>query len=142
MNVEQQLRATSDSVLATLDQLALLETEKRTLKPDSQRFQDVALEIERLAADMFAQAHAQERLGERSQAEAARGKNLPPIDKVPATRELHVILEEWRAAERQLAAASPRTADHARAAAEISRVREEYQRTFALQTKLRPQPGS
>jgi hypothetical protein len=47
-------------------------------------------------------------------------------------RELQRILAEWRAAERCLATSQPGSAEHARAAADVSRLRREYHRTFAL----------
>jgi hypothetical protein len=127
-------------MLATLEQLSALENEKRQIKPDSPRFQDLALEVERLAADLFAQTHNQERLARESPKEAAaRGKELPPINEVESNRDLAVILAEWRDAERTLAEVAPRTAEHSRAAAEINRLRAEYQRVYAAQKK--PQKG-
>jgi hypothetical protein len=127
-------------MLATLEQLAALENEKRQVKPDSPRFQDLALEVERLAADLFAQTHNQERLAREGPKEAAaRGKELPPINEVESDRDLAVILAEWRDAERTLAEVAPRTAEHSRAVAEINRLRAEYQRVYAAQKK--PQKG-
>jgi len=54
LEVESELRVASDRILKSLEQLDSLENEKRTLKPDSARFQTLAKEIERLAADIFA----------------------------------------------------------------------------------------
>ena len=131
MEIEANLRNASDRMLRTLDQLAALENEKRTLKPDSERFQRLALEIERLAADVFAQTHAQRDIGERAKVVMDRiGADIPAIEGATATRDLQVILTEWRDAERRLAAADPDSAEHAAAAADVGRLRNEYHRAY------------
>lgn len=131
MELEANLRNASDRMLRTLDQLAALENEKRTLKPDSERFQRLAREVERLAADVFAQTHAQRDIGERAKVVMDRiGAEVPPIEGATATRDLQLILNEWRDAERRLAAASPDSAEHAAAAAEVGHLRSEYHRAY------------
>ena len=131
MGIESDLRVASDKILKTLEQLDALETEKRTLKPDSPRFQTLAKEIERLAAEIFAQSHAQQRLGEQAQDAAARtGQDLPSIAETHRAREMSVILAEWRDAERRLSTAAPDSAEHAMAIADVTRLREEYQEAY------------
>ena len=108
--IEHELRSTSDTLLATLEQLEQLETEKRTLPPDSDRFQKLAREIERLAAVIFAESHDQQQLGVRSKRlSQQQGVELDPIDEMTPARDVSVILGEWRAAERALADADPDT---------------------------------
>ena len=103
MEVETDLRVTSDRLLRTLEQLEALENEKRNLKPGSVRFQKLAHEVERLAADVFSQTHQQRKLGETVKDIHDRtGAEFAPIEDQSATRELHVILSEWRDAERRL----------------------------------------
>jgi len=132
VELEADLRVASDRMLQTLDQLAALENEKRTLKPGSARFQTLAKEIERLASEVFAQTHKQELLGQRAKAEErANGLDLPPINEVTKTRELNVILAEWRDAERRLSLAAPDTAEHATATGDIARLRVEYHDTYS-----------
>ena len=131
MELEADLRNASDRLLRTLDQLAALENEKRTLKPETERFQRLAVEIERLAADVFAQTHVQRGVGERAKTVIDRtGTEISPIDDASATRDLHTILTEWRDAERRLSTAAPESADHAAAAADIGRLRDEYHRAY------------
>ena len=131
MEIEAELRVASDRILSTLEQLDTLESEKRTLKPESEHFQTLAKEIERLAAVIYAQSHTQQKLGERAQAAAARtGADIAPIDDASVVRELPVILAEWREAERRLAQAAPDSADRALASADVGRLREEYQRAY------------
>lgn len=131
MELEADLRNASDRMLRTLDQLFALESEKRTLSPSSERFQRLASEIERLAADVFAQTHSQRDIGERAKDVVERtGAELPPIDQSSAVRDLQVILTEWREAERRLGASSPDSAEHAAAAADVGRLRDEYHRAY------------
>jgi len=133
--IEHELRSTSDTLLATLEQLEQLETEKRTLPPDSERFQKLAREIERLAAVVFAESHDQQQLGKRSQELSQRqGVALGAIDDMTPTRDVSVILGEWRAAERAFSTAEQDTSERAQAAADIKRLREEYQRAYSAQS--------
>src|SRR5688572_6621114 len=111
MELETDLRLASDRMLTTLDQLETLENEKRTLEPGSERFNRLAREIERLAAAVFAQTHAQQQLGEQARVVAERtGATMTPIEATPNLRELHVILADWRDAERRLLNAAPDSA--------------------------------
>jgi hypothetical protein len=61
-----------------------------------------------------------------------------PQNQIELWRELEAILAEWRAAERRLAATVPGSPDHARAAAEVARLRERYRRTYSTEY---PAPG-
>ncbi len=131
MELQTDLRITSDRMLQTLEQLEALENEKRTLTPGSPRFQKLAVEVERLAAAVFAQTHAQEQLGEKALAMRQQtGAELTPIEESAATRDLALVLADWRDAERRLGATAPDTAEHAQATADVGRLREEYHRTY------------
>lgn len=134
MNLEQSLRAVSDDLLHTLDQLQLLEHQKRTESPGSQRFVRLAGEIEKLAAMVFAQTSTQQTLAEQTRAAVDAGVNVSPIDEIVAKRDVSLILTEWRAAEREVAATSMDSADHAKAAADIRRLRDEYHRAYKAQS--------
>ena len=132
MELETDLRTTSDRMLRTLEQLESLENEKRALKPGSPRFLRLATEIERLAAAVFAQTHAQQQLGERAQVVNERtGADIAPIDEVRTVRDLQHILADWRDAERRLSAAAPDSAEHAQAVADTGRLRDEYHRAYS-----------
>ena len=137
MNLEQDLRITSDEMLRTLEQLHRLEHEKRTESPGSARFVRLATEIERLAAMVFAQTNTQQSIAERSRAVAARGVELQPIDEIPPARDISLILAEWRDAERRLAAVPLESAEHAKAAGDVRRLREEYHRSYKSQSNNR-----
>jgi len=133
MDLEQELRTVSDDMLHTLDQLQLLEHEKRAESPGSVRFVRLATEIEKLAARVFAQTSRQQTQAEQSRAATKAGADLAPIDEVVTTRDVSAILTEWRAAERELAATSVDSAEHAKVAADIRRLREEYHQAYKSQ---------
>jgi hypothetical protein len=134
MDLDQDLRAVSDAMLHTLDQLQLLEHKKRTEAPGSVRFVRLAKEIEKLAAMVFAHTSTQQTLAEQTLAATRAGVEIPPIDEVAATRDVSLILTEWRAAERELGATSADSAEHAKVAADVRRLREEYQRAYKSQS--------
>jgi hypothetical protein len=132
MSLETELRRTSDALLRVLDQLSALEGQKRALPSGSQeavvlsrRIADLSIEVLRRSEH---EANLAESLAERRQAGAGEA---PPIDAVaPATRDLQVILDEWRAAERQLAEPGATAAESAAAASSVRRLREEYHLAF------------
>jgi hypothetical protein len=128
---EEGLRDASDTLLASLDRLAELETEKRQLQPDDPRLIEVAGEVEGLAAQVLEVATVQSHLVETvhvmtmtDEPDAPSG----PID--PAPRTLYEILAEWRAAERALAEAPPGSTEAADALVRARDLRAEYQRAY------------
>ena len=130
--IEQDLRAVSDRLLQTLDQLEKLENRKRSLEPNSPEFGHLSAEIERLAAAVFAHTHAERTLGEKTEVIARRtGADVQPIEEIAPVRELSVILAEWRAAERRLGDVQPDSAEHAQAETELERLRAEYHEAYA-----------
>ena len=135
MGLEHELRSVSDEMLSTRDQLARLEGEKRAAKPGTPRFVSLASEIEKLAALVFAQTNAQHSLAEQTRDAARVGVELPSIESLTPSREVSVVLAEWREAERVLASSPVETAEHAKAAADVRRLRDEYHRTYKAQRK-------
>lgn len=131
VELETDLRAQSDQILRTLDQLETLENEKRRLEPGNPRFLALAAEIEKLAASLYAHSHMQKDLGEKARAVSdMTGIEVAPIDDVPPARDVQHILTEWRDAERRLAAAAPGSSEQSAAAADVGRLREEYHRAY------------
>jgi hypothetical protein len=128
MSLEKELRSTSDSLLRALDRINDLESEKRSLPTGSERFVELAHEIERLALEVLRHTQDQASLADTTEARAAAGGGLGrPVDAIPpAPRELSAILSDWRDAERALAAADPATEGAAIAASDVRRLREEY----------------
>jgi hypothetical protein len=139
MDLEQGLRTVSDEMLRTLDQLQRLELEKRSESPGSPRFLTLATEIEKLAAMMFAQTNTQEKLAAESHAATRAGADLAPIEEVTPTRDVSLILSDWREAERRVAGTAIDSAEHAKAAGDVRRLRDEYHRAYKAQsTEERP----
>jgi hypothetical protein len=133
LDLEQDLRTVSDDMMSTLDQLQKLEGEKRAEIPGSPRFVRLAREIERLAAVVFTQTSAQQSLAERTSAAVEAGAEMTPIEDVAPMRDVSMILSEWRDAERRLSATAVDTAEHAKAAGDVRRLREEYHRAHQAQ---------
>ncbi len=121
-------------MLRTLEQLQRLENEKREESPGTQRFVRLASEIEKLAAMMFAQTNTQHSLAVESKAVAAQGAEITPIAEVMPSRDVQVILSEWRDGERRLASTALDTVEHAKAAADVRRLRDEYHLAYKSQS--------
>lgn len=121
-------------MLVTLEQLQRLEVEKREASPGTPRFLRLAQEVEKLAAIVFSQTSTQQALAEKSHAAARAGAELSPIVDIETNREVSVILSEWRDAERRLAATGIDTAEHALAAGDVRRLREEYHQAYKAQS--------
>jgi hypothetical protein len=133
-NLEQDLRTVSDEMLRTIEQLQDLENQKRAEKPGTARFLKLAAEIERLAGMIFNQTSQQEELAEKTHIAAQLGAPVTtPIEDVTPSRDVGVILSEWRDAERRLSATGIDTADHSKAAADVRRLRDEYHRYYEAQ---------
>lgn len=129
VEIEQDLRFTSDEMLRALERLRELEERKRKLTPGTKSFLKLAEEVEQLAATVFERTREQTLEADRSVALRERAGMQPrPIDEIPPTRELHIILAEWRDAERRLAEAVPHTTQASEAEADVERLRLEYRR--------------
>jgi hypothetical protein len=133
------LRATSDALIADLDELARLEREKRLLALDDPRLSDLSERVEALAGRVLASTTLEQELSGAARVEASAGAPSAPDQTIENTppREIHTILDEWRAAERRAAQAAPRSSEAARAAIEVQRLRLEYQ-----QARRRAETGS
>jgi hypothetical protein len=135
---ESELRATSDSLLSALDRLAAVEADKRALPPDDPKIVELAREVQVLASVVLAAATDEAALAETAHVMAQTDQpDAPskPIDAVP--RSLQAILDDWRAAERDLADAPPGSLEAAEAQARSRAYRSEYQRAFEEVTRER-----
>jgi hypothetical protein len=108
-----------------LGQLEELEREKRELPADDPRLVQIAADVETIALRVLGSTVRQRELAEDAR---ERTGDSPPADEGPADvpREIHVILAEWRDAERRATEARPGSAEIAAAAAEVERLRAEY----------------
>jgi hypothetical protein len=124
------LRRASDTFLQQLDRLYELETRKRELPPDQPEFIRLAREIEDLSRALLFSGGQQVELAEEVHADVKKGEVAvdQPIRDTPPRRDAVIVLAEWRAAERRLAAADAGSSEEEAAQAEVDRLREEYRR--------------
>jgi len=127
---ERALRATSDALLANIEELATLEQEKRTVKAGDPRLVELSKSIERIAARVLGGTIEERVLTEDAAVEVAVGEPTAPglpIEEVEP-RSPHEILEEWRDAERRAASVAAGSPEAAELATRIERLRFEYRR--------------
>jgi hypothetical protein len=138
VDASRELRTSSDALLDDLAMLAGLEQEKRSLSPGSPRLVALAEEIEQLAARVLGQSRRQRSLSETVSdlARAGRGTTKPSIEETP--REIHLILADWREAERQASEAAPGSEQAREAEAAIDRLRDEYRAAHEFARRRRP----
>lgn len=127
------LRRASDLFVQRLDRLQELETRKRELPPDEPDFVRLAREIEDMARALLYAGGEQVELAETVHRESKQNDvaNDQPIRDTPPRRDTVIILAEWRAAERRLAAADIGSADETAARSDVDRLREEYRQITA-----------
>jgi hypothetical protein len=105
--------------------------EKRRLPLDSPRLVELATEIEVLASTVLRTSDRQTELAARITTTRARQDSVEgttTIENLPAERDVHAVLAEWREAERRLADLPADSTDAAIARSEIKALREEYRR--------------
>jgi hypothetical protein len=125
MPSEEELRVASDAFLSRVERLHALEERKRELSPEQTL--EAAVEVEKLTQEILEWAKRQTELAEL--VAKAKPTNLRPIAIIPP-RELHVVLADWREAERVLEEQAPGTASWESARADVERLREEYARAY------------
>lgn len=127
----QTLRATSDNLMADLEELLRLEDAKRGADPGSDQFVELARRVNDLSARVLTLTRRQEVLAEHANAvERADPGTVDAIEDTP--RPTGIVLAAWRDAERRLAGATPGSTEAAAVEAEIDALRREYQRAFDL----------
>ena len=121
------LRATSDALMADLERLETLEEEKRHLPPGDPRLLELATAVEEIARRLLGQSVRQRELSAVVQELSTAGSRAAPATSIADTpREIHLILSDWRDAERRARAAEPGSADAQAAEDDLDRFREEY----------------
>ena len=124
------LRRASDEFMQRLDRLYELETRKRELPPDRPEFMRLAREVEDLSRALLYSGGQQVELAEEVHADIKSGETIidQPIRDTPSRRDAVLVLNEWRAAERRLAAAAPGTSEEREARDLVDSLRDEYRR--------------
>ena len=117
-NIEEHLRAASDAILLLLTEIGQLERHKRGIPPGEPRFDEVARSV-RVAAQALAEFTEYEESWARI---ATDGRtDIEPISESENAPAAAVILERWRAIERQLDDMEPGSPEAARLFAEFER---------------------
>jgi hypothetical protein len=143
VSIEPNLPAVSDAMLANLDRLRTLELEKRNLPVGSPRLVDLALEIDELAVAVLGTSDTQVDLAKEAVREARAGVIDPKAtieEMAAAPRELHVVLEDWRNAERRLAGLASDSPEALPLRADIELLREEYRRAHEAASRRSSEP--
>jgi hypothetical protein len=133
-NEAAMLRATSDGLMLAINETVARERLKRGVPPAHPGFVELARDV-RIAAEVALELARKEEDTARMVADEPQVGDLPPIESVSPGRELASILEQWRAIEQRLAAASPGSAEAKELIVEFQRMRDLYAR--AVQAKLR-----
>lgn len=116
-------------MLAMIDRLRSIESEKQAVELGSPEFVALAIEAERLSRMAFRWAGMQLQMAEASAGAVQRGElsRVPLIDVKP--RALDVILANWREAQLRFELAQPGSPEAAAAAEEVERLRVEFHAT-------------
>jgi hypothetical protein len=122
-----ELRKTSDALLANLEQLDALEQEKRRLDPGDPRIVELAAAVEEVARRVLGRTIRQHDLAAIAHRLAEQDSPAAPATSIEETpREIHLILADWRDAERRAQAATAGSSEADEAAREVERLRDEY----------------
>jgi hypothetical protein len=128
MDVQDSLRATSDSLMRDLEVLSTLEEEKRNVKPDDPRLAGLAERIEEIARRVLATTVHQHGLADEINADPHAGADGASIEET--RRPVAAVLAEWRDAERRASTAAPGTPEASEASAQVDALRAEYRRAY------------
>ncbi len=121
-----------------LEQLEGMEREKRQLPADSPRLVQIAADVETIALRVLGSTVRQRELAE--DASGRTGERKPDAlgeSIVDVPREIHVILAEWRDAERRASESRASSAEATTAAADVDRLRAEYRSAHEGATRRR-----
>ena len=143
MDTEQELRATSDALLANLDRLRRLELEKRALPAGSSGLVDVAEEIDRLAELVLGATDRQVRLATKQTDLVEEGVADPDatIEDVSGFGDVHEILAAWREAERALSALDSDSREALAARARVEALRRAYRAAHDAAVRRNDRPS-
>jgi hypothetical protein len=128
------LRATSDGLILSINEIGVRERMKRGVPPADPTFPELARRV-RIAAEVILELARKE---EETAIHTAAGPDvaeLPAIETVSPGTNLASILAAWRAVEQRLAAAAPGTDESNRLVKEFERLRDQY--AAAVEAKRR-----
>jgi hypothetical protein len=137
-DIGNALRATSDALMRDLGELTDLEETKRSIQPGDPQLVQLAQRIEVIAARLFGATVRQRELSTEVEALVEEDDPEAPLGSIDATpREIHVILAEWRDAERLSRDAPPGSVEAEAAADRAALLRAEYRRAHEAASRRR-----
>lgn len=129
-DIETTLRGVSDQFFLAMEALGQLERRKRAVAPASGEFVVLSREVTAAAHEVLRIASDQQVLAERIAA-SGRQAGIDAIDAIQPSASLGSILAEWRAVERQLAAAPADTPEAAALSERYAELRARYAAALA-----------
>jgi hypothetical protein len=131
-----QLRATSDALLEDLDELERLEQQKREIEPGDPRLVELATAVEEIARRVLGKSVRQRELSAVVHRLVEAGSDAAPRGPIETTpREIHLILADWRDAERRARSAGPGSVEAEQATGDVDRLRDEYRSAHAAASR-------
>jgi hypothetical protein len=128
--LEDVLRGVSDRLLQAIREVEVHEIQKRGVPPGDERFPALATDVRVAAESLLELARDEERAaGQVNQ--SPRSEDLPPIAALPPSNNLAMILADWRAVERRLAAAEAGSPEAAALIREFEGTRDRYAKALA-----------
>lgn len=123
------LRGASDGLLIAIREIDARERIKRGVRPDDPAFAPLAREV-RIAAEAVLLLARQEEAAAEETLRSAGGAGLPTINDSTPPPDLAAILAEWRAVERRLEAAEPKSPEAQRLLEAFETLRDQYAQTL------------
>jgi hypothetical protein len=125
------LRGASDGLLLAIREVEARERLKRGVRPADPDFAPLAREVRIAAEAVLALAREEEGRADETSG-SPRDAGLPTINDSAPRPDLNRILEEWRAAERRLAAADPSSEEARRSMEAFETLRDRYAQALRL----------
>jgi hypothetical protein len=119
------LRATSDGLMLSINEISVRELMKRGTKPSDPGFSDLARQVRVTAEVILELARKEEAIAVQTAAEP-HVASLPAIATVTPGASLTAILEQWRAVEQRLRDADPGSNTYRELMVEFDRLRRSY----------------
>jgi hypothetical protein len=128
------LRATSDGLVLSINEIGVRERMKRGIPPADPSFPELARQV-RIAAEVILDLARKEEETAVRTAAAPEVAELPPIETVAPGTNVASILEAWRVVEQRLEAATPGSEESRELVREFERLRQRY--ADAVEAKIR-----
>jgi hypothetical protein len=129
------LRATSDGLILSINEIGVRERMKRGVLPADPSFPELARDV-RVAAEVILELARKEEEAAVRTAAAPMVAKLPAIETVTPGTNLASILEAWRAVEQRLVSSAPGSQEARELMVEFDRLRRQY--AEAVEAKGRP----